>query len=302
MASIKQINENTFQVVISLGYLNNQKIRKKKNFKIDEKLTPKQKQKEIKRLAYEYELYLKNGELKKDDLKLAEFMKIWWNENVIPETSPTTQKRYESLCIPIIEKLGYLKLKEISVLNVTRFKNYLATAKSKVPIKNEKGEIVDYKTYSPKTQRHYWVMLSTILNYACKLDYITTNPCSKVSAPKLKTIEANYLEIEEIKNILELLKNEPIKNRVMIETYIFSGARRGEIMAIEYSDIDFEKGTINISKTSEYISGKGIITKEPKTEKSIRTIYIPDFLVKELKIYRVWHNKERILMRRQVGK
>ena len=298
MSSIKQINENTFQVVVSLGYLNNHKIRKKKNFKIDKKLTPKQKQKEIERLAYEYELYLKNGELKKDDVKLAEFMKIWWNENVIPETSPTTQKRYESLCIPIVEKLGYLKLKEISVLHVTRFKNYLAVAKSKVPIKNDKGEIVDYKTYSPKTQRHYWVTLSTILNYACKLDYISTNPCSKVSAPKLKPTEANYLEVEEIKNMLRLLKREDIKSRVLLETYILSGARRGEIMAIEYSDLDLENAIIKINKTSEYISGIGIITKEPKTEKSKRTIYIPEFLVKELKIYKAWHNKERMLMRR----
>ena len=93
------------------------------------------------------------------------------------------------------------------------------------------------------------------------------------------------------------MKKEPIKNRVLIETYIFTGARRGEIMAIEYSDIDFENATIKINKTSEYIAGEGIITKEPKTKKSIRTIYIPQFLVKELKAYRVWHNQERLLMR-----
>ena len=68
-------------------------------------------------------------------------------------------------------------------------------------------------------------------------------------------------------------------------------------MAIDYSDIDFENATIKINKTSEYIAGVGIITKEPKTKRSIRTIYIPQFLVKELKAYRVWHNQERLLMR-----
>lgn len=297
MASVKQISEDTIQIVVSLGYLRNKKIRKKKNFKIDKNLTPKQRQKEIERLVFEYETYLKNSDVKKDDTKLVDFIDIWWNESVIPETSPTTRKRYESLCIPIKEQLGYLKLKDISVLRITRFKNYLATVKSKVPIKNEKGEIIDYKNYSSKTQKHYWVTLSTILNYACKLDYLTSNPCNKVSAPKLKSVEANYLEVEEIKNILELLKKEPIKNRVLIETYIFTGARRGEIMAIEYSDINFENATIKINKTSEYITGEGIITKEPKTKKSIRTIYIPQFLVKELKAYRVWHNQERLLMR-----
>ena len=114
---------------------------------------------------------------------------------------------------------------------------------------------------------------------------------------KTQAVDAEVIEVEEIKNILELLKKEPIKNRVLIETYIFTGARRGEIMAIAYSDIDFENATIKINKTSEYIAGEGIITKEPKTKNSIRTIYIPQFLVKELKAYRVWHNQERLLMR-----
>ena len=54
MASVKQISEDTIQIVVSLGYLRNKKIRKKKNFKIDKNLTPKQRQKEIERLVYEH--------------------------------------------------------------------------------------------------------------------------------------------------------------------------------------------------------------------------------------------------------
>lgn len=296
MASIRQLTDNTYQVVVCLGYNRNQKVRKKKNFKIDKNLTPKQKEKAIRKLADDYEEKLKSGETSNKELKLIDFIDIWWEENVLHNTSPTTQKRYESLCIPIKEKLGYLKLNEISVLSVTRFKNYLSTTKSKVPIKNEEGEIIAYKPYSPKTQRHYWVTLSTILNYACELGFIQINPCGRVSAPKLVSHEANFLEEEEIKKMLDCLKKEPIKNRVMIESYLFTGARRGEIMGLEISDIDLKNGTIKIQRTSEYVTGMGIITKEPKTEKSKRTITIPDFLVKELKEYLVWYYQEKLKM------
>ena len=74
MASVKQISEDTIQIVVSLGYLRNKKIRKKKNFKIDKNLTPKQRQKEIERLVYEYETYLKNSDVEKDDTRLVDFI------------------------------------------------------------------------------------------------------------------------------------------------------------------------------------------------------------------------------------
>ena len=45
------------------------------------------------------------------------------------------------------------------------------------------------------------------------------------------------------------------------------------------SDIDFKNGIININKSSQYLSEKGVFTKAPKTESSIRDVAIPDFIV-----------------------
>lgn len=60
--------------------------------------------------------------------------------------------------------------------------------------------------------------------------------------------------------------------------------RLGELLALTIGDVDFEKRTINISKSYKRLSGKDIIT-EPKTPKSKRIITIPQFLVIDLQDY-----------------
>jgi len=73
---------------------------------------------------------------------------------------------------------------------------------------------------------------------------------------------------------------------------LFTGMRRGEILGMEWQDIDYEKRTINISRTSQYLSGKGVFTKEPKTELSKRQITIPISIITLLQEYKLHQNRE----------
>lgn len=56
-------------------------------------------------------------------------------------------------------------------------------------------------------------------------------------------------------------------------------------MGLEWSDIDFTNGIVSINKSSQYLADKGIFTKTPKTESSIRDVAIPDFVVSLLEEY-----------------
>ena len=62
------------------------------------------------------------------------------------------------------------------------------------------------------------------------------------------------------------------------------GIRLGELLALTKEDFDFNKGTVSITKSYQYLNGKDVIT-EPKTPKSIRVISMPDFLCEEMKEY-----------------
>ena len=82
---------------------------------------------------------------------------------------------------------------------------------------------------------------------------------------------------------------EDIRIRTAFNIFIFTGLRRGEVAGLEWGDIDFENGTITVSRTSNHSSKQGIYTKEPKTENSIRTMAISNMLIEQLREYRVWY-------------
>ena len=68
------------------------------------------------------------------------------------------------------------------------------------------------------------------------------------------------------------------------------GLRKGELLALEWSDIDFEKKTLSVNKQVQYMPGSGITVKKPKTKSSIRTLPLPDIAFNALKSHQVHSN------------
>lgn len=69
--------------------------------------------------------------------------------------------------------------------------------------------------------------------------------------------------------------------------------RRGEVLGLEWPDIDFKEGFINITKASQYTSEKDIFIKDPKTHSSIRKVGIPDIVINMLNKYKTWYDAEK---------
>lgn len=104
-----------------------------------------------------------------------------------------------------------------------------------------------------------------------------------------------FLDDKQAKLFYGIVMNcEDIRIRTAFNIFIFTGLRRGEVAGLEWGDIDFENGTINVCRTSNHSSTKGIYTKEPKTEGSIRTMAISNMLIQQLLEHREWYlrNKE----------
>jgi integrase len=64
--------------------------------------------------------------------------------------------------------------------------------------------------------------------------------------------------------------------------FLGCGLRRGEALALTLDDVDFERNEIHVRKTLNAIRGMGLTTSEPKTERSRRTVAMPDFVRKAL--------------------
>lgn len=94
--------------------------------------------------------------------------------------------------------------------------------------------------------------------------------------------------------MLRLLKKEKLKYQTLVYLAISSGARQGEIMGLEWHHVDFDRNTIKIEQSSQYLPGKGIFTKEPKNEASKRTISMPANVIELLRAYRSEWLKHRL--------
>lgn len=207
----------------------------------------------------------------------------------------------------LLRKSGYTKVRfaedydiSIGVLNsITQGKNvskWSAEAVAKgLHISFQKAfvKVADGKVLSAKTILEHHRLISTILAQAEKEMLISYNPAHRATPPKIKKTQANYFQIKEVTKIISCLESEPLKWKAIINLLIFTGCRKGEILGLKWSKIDFDNCTIKIDNTLLYSRSKGIYEDTPKTGKS-RAVMLPPEVIKLLKVYRLWIIGEKL--------
>lgn len=109
--------------------------------------------------------------------------------------------------------------------------------------------------------------------------------------------EVKILNDKEAKQLAVYLDNlDNSRWKIVLLIALFIGIRRGELAGLEWKDIDCLNKTMTIARSVQDIVGFGIITKEPKTENSKRTISMPDKLIEYLHEYEaLWLNRKHYL-------
>ena len=139
----------------------------------------------------------------------------------------------------------------------------------------------------------YQAMLSSIFKKGVQWGLINENPCSRAEHPKAEEIDVQVLTEEEIPKLLDALSDAPPQYSVITQLALLLGARRGEICALRWSDIDFEKGTLSIKRTVQSIPGIGLVFNAPKTRRGKRCLRIGADCVELLQEYRRYQKAER---------
>ena len=151
------------------------------------------------------------------------------------------------------------------------------------------NELMNYKDesgkpYSPVYLKTVNNQLSAIFNHAVKFYNLRENPCKKAgSMGKKKNREMLFWTKEEYLKFAEAMMDKP-RFYYAFEMLYWCGIREGELLALTPSDFDFKKGTVSINKSYQRLKGQDVVTT-PKTEKSNRTITMPQFLVEEMQEY-----------------
>ena len=103
-------------------------------------------------------------------------------------------------------------------------------------------------------------MLQSIFRLAVKLDMLTVNPAKaeKLTLPKKVAPKIEIFTKAEAAEMLKCLQTEPLAFQTFIQRAIFTGARRGELVALKFSDFDYVKGQVTISRAVIKVDGSGL--------------------------------------------
>lgn len=236
-----------------------------------------------------YEKYLENG------------AEIWLKKEFENYENTLTQKRLEKLDFPkekpfkplSFDKLidDYLVEKSLLKGSTNRIINsYLNKIKVFFKSKNlenvfdfERNHSIDFANFlikngiSTKGAFHqYFSALNSLLNLAVKQGILEKNVLFMPKVSMLKEAQKCPFSLDEVEL---LLKNSTGSLNTYLYIAFFTGMRLGEIFALTWGDIDFEKKEISVTKTLDFITKK---TSSPKTASSYRVIDLLEILEKKL--------------------
>lgn len=277
-------------------------------FTPDPDKTKKENKDALNLFALQYEQMVKSGKLLRGDkLRYKDFAQMWLDDYVKRHYKDTTITFTEKYLDSIVKGLGNLKMTEITPYHIQKYLDGLA----------DKGYIKgkEHRSYSNGTLKRIYNIISSSLTQAVYWQIIDNNPCWRVKPPKVEiaTDKSEFFDFEEAKRFLEFLdepyltphgansdcvdeKTVPLQFKTIFYLALFCGFRRGEILALEWNDIDFDKGTITISRSlSSFDSGIAKIST-PKSKKSVRSVYVPDCCLSMLHQIRSEQLQNRLLM------
>lgn len=267
------------------------KIMRSTTFTPDKSMTPRQVEKALTKAVVEFEENALNSSyIKHMKLKLADFCPQYL-ENVKQQLSPKTYENYErAINNYIIPALGHLYLKDICPVHIQKFVNMISGDGVR---KDKRGERL-----APSTVHRYYVILQSIMHNAYSLELISSNPTdrSKIKLPGLEEEKIEIYTKEQAEDMLDCLKEEPLMYQLLIHLAFVTGARRGELAALKWEDIDFSENTVKIRRSNYKLKGEEIQSKATKTGKE-RTVAIPQYCVELLKA----HRSEQALQRLSIG-
>ena len=187
----------------------------------------------------------------------------------------------------LLPYFGHFYINKIRPTDIMKFYDLLEKDTQLVRKSGNNGEKTK-KPLSGKTILEHHRLLRAMLHKAVYWQLIVANPAERVQAPKARKPKRRSYDDEQTKILLEnleLLSIEDTKYKVAIILTIFTGVRLGELMGLEWQDVDFKNRIISINRSSQYLSDMGVFTKTPKTESSIREIAIPEFIISLLEEY-----------------
>ena len=213
----------------------------------------------------------------KPGISLGDWLDHWYQTYKKASLRPNTQMSYERRIYQhIIPALGNVYLDKLTTGDIQQFYTHL----------KQNGRLLRRELYgeglSDQTVRGIHTTLHAALDKAVEEKLVFRNPADSCKLPPAKSREMKVLAPEEIQRLLIQAREDGCYELLLLE--LATGLRRGEILALQWGDLNFRTGALRVERQVHRVKGE-LVVSPPKTKAGNRTVLLPAPVLKVLKTY-----------------
>ena len=214
----------------------------------------------------------------RSDMPFGEWMTFWYETCCKPAVRPNTRTGYENnIRLYIRPRLGNVPLNKLTANDLQRFINWMRQD-GRSEYRESRGDGL-----SANTIRHCYGLCRRALEKAVAEKLISQNPAKECKLPSARRMEMRLLNREELQKLLIQARAEGYYEVFLLE--LTTGLRVGELMALQWDDLNLNTGELRIERQVYQIKGE-LLIQPPKNKASIRTVILPPAVVAALRMYK----------------
>ena len=239
--------------------------------------TKKDAERELRRIEFQVQ---EGTRIEPTKLTVGEYFDQWL-QHAESAVSRKTYQEYQSIVFHhVIPSLGGNRLAQLSPLDVQTY--YQELLKS--------GRLDGKGGLSAQTIRHHHTLLHRALQQAVGWRLLANNPVDAVTPPRVERRELQVLDEAQTSLLLDYAKGTRLYIPVLIA--VTSGMRRGEVLGLQWEDVDFEAATLAVRRSLEQVKD-GLHFKPPKNGKG-RVVQLPQVTISALRRHKVEQVENRL--------
>ena len=208
--------------------------------------------------------------------KLKDFLEQWFEEVHAPTLRISSYLRYRGvLNNHILPALGHIPVQGLTAQKVQSF--YASILK---------------KGLSTSSLHTIHKVLHSALDTAMRWNLVARNVCDAVSMPSETSQHGVSLTPEQAQHLVAAVKGHKLE--ALITLTLTTGMRHGELTGLQWSDINFDEGSLSVRRTVGRLGRYKFVEGEPKTKQSRRKINVPPFVLPILKEHRIRQKEARL--------
>lgn len=207
-------------------------------------------------------------------MRYQDWLMDWLNNYVGPSVKPKTYERYSDIISKhLIPRLGECQIEELTPIMVQRYITELM----------QRGNLKTGKGLSPNSVNSVIAVIQGSMETAYTLGLVKEYTMNKIKRPKAQEKQVTCFTLSEQKLLEEAVRKDRRIKMIGVLLCLYTGLRLGELMALEWTDVDLSKAELHVNKTCFYGKNKNggyrRYINEPKTLSSVRVIPFPKQLL-----------------------